>query len=154
MKRVVLLGRGGAGKSRLAAKLGALTGLPVVHLDDVFWTAGLTPTSPEAWTAAQEELVRQEAWIADGDLGPYDVLDVRLRAADTVVVLDFSLPRCAWRAVRRSRENADFWRWVVTYRRRWRPQILDAVRRSAPDADVHVLRTPRAVRTFLAGVHA
>ena len=36
----------------------------------------------------------------DGDLGPYDVLDVRLQAADTVVFLDFSPLRCAWRALR------------------------------------------------------
>jgi hypothetical protein len=47
----------------------------------------------------------------DGDFGPYDVLDVRLQAADTVVFLDFSPARCAWRAVRRSRERADFWWW-------------------------------------------
>ena len=35
----------------------------------------------------------------DGDLGPYDVLDVRLQAADTVVFLDFSPARCAWRVL-------------------------------------------------------
>lgn len=34
----------------------------------------------------------------DGDLGLYDVIDIRLQAADTVVFLDFSPLRCAWRA--------------------------------------------------------
>ena len=148
MRRVVVLGRGGAGKSTFAARLGARTGLPVVELDTMFWF-GSTPTAPGAWVARQHELVARPAWILDGDLGPFDVLDVRLRAADTVVLLDLSLARCAWRAARRSREDHVFWWWVLTYRRRWRPRILDAVRSVAPGADLHILQTPRAVEAFL-----
>ena len=89
-----------------------------------------------------------------GDFGPFDALDVRLRAADTVVVLDFSLVRCAWRAMRRPREGLVFWRWLVSYRRRWRPRVMAAVARSASDADLHVLCTPRSVRGFVARVAA
>jgi hypothetical protein len=85
----------------------------------------------------------------DGDLGQYDVLDVRLQAADTVVFLDFSLLRCTWRAIRRSRERADFWRWLFTYRRRSRPLLLRAIAAHAGDADIYVLPTPRAVGQFL-----
>jgi hypothetical protein len=86
----------------------------------------------------------------DGDLGPYDVIDVRLQAADTVVFLDFSALRCAWRAIRRSRERADFWRWLFSYRHRSRPLLRQAIAAHAGDAGIHVLRTPRAVRRFLA----
>ena len=154
MHRVVILGPGASGKSTLADELGALTGLPVVHLDDLFWNADLTAMPREAWVAAQEEFVRRPDWIAEGDLGPHDVLDVRLRAADAVVLLDFSPVRCAWRAVRRSRERADFWHWLWSYRRRWRPRVVAAVRAAAPHAELHVLRTPGAVRRFLADVTA
>ncbi|HET7506153.1 MAG TPA: hypothetical protein VFK02_34275 [Kofleriaceae bacterium] len=150
MKRVVILGRGAAGKSTLAARLGELTGLPVVELDKVFWQPGLVATSRDAWTAAQEQLVAGDAWILEGDLGPYDVVDVRLRAADTIIFLDFSLARCAWRAIRRSRERMDFWLWVLAYRRRSRPVLMTAIAQHAPAAALHVLRTPRAVRRFLA----
>jgi hypothetical protein len=62
--------------------------------------------------AVQRKLISAERWILDGDLGPHDALDVRLQAADTVIVLDFALWRCAWRAARRSRENLVFWRWL------------------------------------------
>ncbi len=117
MRRVVILGRGAAGKSVLAAHLGQLTGLPVVALDERFWRPGLVATPPGEWAAIQRELARHDKWIMDGDLGPYDVLPVRLQAADTVIVLNFSLARCAWRAIRRSRERADFWRWLLGYRR-------------------------------------
>ncbi len=151
MRRVVVLGRGGSGKSVLARRLGARTGLPVVELDREFWQDGLRPLSRTEWSAVQARLAAGEEWILDGDLGPYDVLDVRLRLADTVVLVDYSLPRCAWRALRRGRERADFWRWVWSYRRRYRPAILSAVARVAPHATLHVLRGPRAAERFLTG---
>ncbi|MFI6743605.1 hypothetical protein ACIBI9_62970 [Nonomuraea sp. NPDC050451] len=149
MKRVVILGRGGSGKSTLAAHLAAITGLPVIELDKHFWQPGLEGTPPDQWAAVQGELVRAEAWVMDGDLGPYDVLDVRLQAADTVILLDFSFWRCAWRAIRRSRERADFWLWVWAYRRRSRPLLLTAIAAHAGDAELHVIRNPRALRRFV-----
>jgi hypothetical protein len=84
----------------------------------------------------------------DGDLGPYDVLAPRLARADTVLVLDFSLPRCVWNAARRSPERADFWRWVLTWRLRHRRRILRQIRRY-PHARLVVLRGPRDLATFL-----
>jgi hypothetical protein len=95
----------------LAVRLGEITSLPVIELDKLFWRPGLTATPRDQWAAVQRGLTAQESWIMDGDLGPYDVLDIRLQAADTIVFLDFSPARCAWRAVRRSRERADFWWW-------------------------------------------
>lgn len=91
----------------------------------------------------------KDAWILEGDLGPYDVVDVRLRAADTIILLDFSFVRCAWRAIRRSRERMDFWRWLIAYRRLSRPLLMAAIARHAPSAVLHILRNPRAVRRFL-----
>lgn len=152
MKRVVILGRGASGKSTLARRLGAMTGLPVVELDKVFWRAGLLATPRDEWAVVQEKLVAEDGWIMDGDLGPNDVVEVRLRAADTVVFLDFSLIRCAWRAVRRSRERADFWRWLVTYRFQSRPILMQAIAAHAASADLQVFRDPRAIRRFVADV--
>ena len=149
MRRVVILGRGAAGKSLLAARLGEITGLPVIELDRLFWRPGLAATPREEWAELQRGLARGESWIMDGDLGPYDELSVRLAAADTVVILDFSLPRCAWRALRRSRERADFWRWVIGYRRRSLPLIMREIAAHAGSADVFVLKGLRAVRVFL-----
>jgi adenylate kinase family enzyme len=147
----VILGRGGAGKSTLARRLGEVKGLPVIELDTLFWDSDLSSTAPGLWAARQQELVQHNAWILDGDLGPYDeALDDRLRAADTIVVLDFSFPRCAWQALRRGRERADFWRWVWTYRRRSLPRVMRAIAKHAPHADIYHLRSPGMVRSFLA----
>lgn len=143
------MGPGAAGKTTLAGRLGEITGLPVIELDKLFWQPGLAGTPCDQWAAMQHDLIQQESWILDGDLGPYDVLDVRLQAADTVIFLDLRPARCAWRAIRRSRERADFWRWLWAYRRRSRPQLRHAIATQAADADLHVLGTPRAVRRFL-----
>jgi hypothetical protein len=83
MKRVVILGRGGAGKSTLATTLGTATGIPVIELDKHFWGPELAATPPDRWAVVQGELVCADQWIMDGDLGPYDVLEVRLRGAVT-----------------------------------------------------------------------
>jgi hypothetical protein len=151
MRRVVILGRGGAGKSVMARQLGALTGLPVTELDTLFWQDGATAADPAQWRRRQYGLVRRDAWILDGDLGPYDTaLGDRLRAADTIIVLNYSIPRCAWRTLRRGRERADYWQWMRTYRRQSLPGIMRAIRRDAPRARLHVLRRPSMARRLLA----
>jgi len=153
VRKVVILGRGDAGKSTLARQLGEVSALPVVELDTLFWQPGLTAAEPARWTERQHELVLREAWILDGDLGPYDgALDVRLRAADAIIVLDIGFPRCAWRTVLRGREQADYWRWVWTYRRQGLPKVMQAIRQDAPHARLYVLRNPRAVRRLLAEI--
>jgi|SRR5882762_4456391 len=152
MKRVVILGRGASGKSTLARRLGEITGLPVIELDKVFWRPSLAAMPREEWKLVQEKLVAKDAWIMDGDLGPYDDVEVRLRAADTIILLDFSLLRCAWRALRRSRERADFWHWLLAYRSQSRPILMDAIANHAPSADLRVLHNPEALNRFVAAV--
>ncbi|BBZ41437.1 adenylate kinase [Mycobacterium conspicuum] len=147
MQRVVILGRGGAGKSVLAQQLSVRLRIPVIELDSLFWLPGPRPTAEQDWTEIQRRLVAGERWIIDGDLGPYDTgLALRLRAADTIVVLDFPLCRCVWRTLRRSRETREYWAWVCRYRRDSLPVIRAAIARSACDAAVHILHNPRQVR--------
>jgi hypothetical protein len=134
--------------------LGAITKLPVMELDKVFWQPGLLPTPRESWSAVQERLASQEQWIMDGDLGPHDAVQARLRRADTVILLDFSLVRCACQAIKRSRERADFWRWLLAYRRKYLPLLLQAVAQNASTADVLVFRDPREVKRFLNSLSA
>ena len=152
MKRVIILGRGGSGKSTLAAKLGKITGLPVTELDKIFWQPGLRAMAPAEWVQTQRRLIEKEKWILDGDLGPYDALEARLPAADTIILLDFAVLRCAWRALQRGRERGDFWKWLITYRQQSLPVLIRAISRFASNAELHVIKNPKELRRFLAAL--
>jgi adenylate kinase family enzyme len=149
VKRVVILGRGGSGKSTLAAKLGEITGVPVIELDKLFWQPGLEAMPRAEWVKTQRRLVEQKQWIMDGDLGQYDAVEVRFSAADTIILLDFALVRCAWRALRRGRERIDFWRWLVAYRKQSLPVLMQAISKFAPHAKLHLIRNPNELRLFI-----
>ena len=149
MKRAVILGPGASGKSTLARRLGEITGLPVIELDKLFWREGLVATPKKEWVEIQQKLVAQDRWILDGDLGPYDDVEPRLRTADTVIFLDFSLVRCAWRALRRSRERTDFWLWLFRYRRHYRRLLMAAIAKHAAHADLRILGNQATLRHFL-----
>ena len=159
------MGPGGAGKSTLARTLGERTGLPVVHLDRYFWHPGWVETPHEEWRALQEQLFAADEWVADGNYSATN--EVRLRRADTVVLLDFPAWRTIPRALRRSlanygkpvqaegcpeRVDPQFLWWIVNYRRRSRPKVLAAITEHAPGAAVYILHSPGDVERFLAEV--
>jgi adenylate kinase family enzyme len=95
MRRVVIIGIPGAGKSTFARALAAKSGLPLVHLDQQFWQAGWQPTPIKTWLELQHRLVAEDAWIMDGTYARS--LGVRLERADTAFVFDY--PR--WRGMAR-----------------------------------------------------
>jgi hypothetical protein len=52
--------------------------------------------------------------------------------------------------LRRSRQRIDFWRWLWTWRRTYRPLLLAAIAADAPDATLRVFKSPRELDRFLA----
>lgn len=90
MERVMVIGCGGSGKSTLSRELGKITGLPVIHLDQIFWSPGnwehLEQDEFDRHLMAQLEKPR---WILDGNFNR--TLETRLARCDTVIYLD--LPR-------------------------------------------------------------
>lgn len=148
MKRVVVLGRGGAGKSTLSRDLARRLQLPVHELDKMFWDSDLNPMATEEWRRLQEGITKDAMWVMDGYLGRYDDLEPRLRRADTVVVLDFPLWLCVWRSLRRGPERIDYWRWVLGWPRD-RKKTFDAIQLFAERAQTVVLKSPQQVDHWL-----
>ena len=86
MKKVVLNGPGGPGKSTLARQLGNKLKLNVYHLDTLFWKPNWVGVSKNEQREIQIELMKKEEWIIDGNYG--GTMDIRLNAADTIIFLD------------------------------------------------------------------
>lgn len=91
-KKILVLGCSGSGKSTFARALRERTGLPLIHLDNVWWKPDRTHVTREEFDRALEEILRGSAWILDGDYSR--TYEPRLRACDTVFFLDFSEEQC------------------------------------------------------------
>ena len=111
MKRIIIIGSGGAGKSTLARRLGEVTGIEVIHLDSLFWRPNWTPTPEEEWSEIVASLVKRDSWIMDGNFG--GTREIRMAACDTIIWLDTPRRVCLYRALKR----------LVTYRNRTRPDM-------------------------------
>ena len=83
MKRVLVIGCGGAGKTTLSRQLSVLTGLPVIHLDQYFWKRGWIAEEKHRWKDKVQELARAEEWIMDGNYG--GTLEIRYKRCDMIL---------------------------------------------------------------------
>lgn len=99
MKRVVVLGICGSGKSTFARRLQQKLSLPLFHLDQIFWRAGWNSISREELKTRVLEIASTDEWIIEGVY--FSSIHERLARADTVVLLEMSRYRALWRIVRR-----------------------------------------------------
>lgn len=100
MKRIAIFGNAGAGKSTLARRLAAITGLPLYVIDKMQFREGGEQAPQAEYLALHRELLDKDAWIADG-YGDEATLWERLNAADTLIYLDLPLPVHYWRVTKR-----------------------------------------------------
>ncbi|MCC8432927.1 hypothetical protein LJ725_28495 [Reyranella aquatilis] len=104
MRRVVVFGTTGSGKSWLAERLADRTGLRVVELDALFWGRNWQPALPDLFRHRVECETREDGWIVVGNYG--QVRDLVWRPADTLVWLDLPLPVVMGRLLRRTVKRA------------------------------------------------
>ena len=167
MKRIVIVGSGGSGKSVLALRLGSLLDIPVVHLDAVHWKPGWVAPPRAEWQETVQQLVQADSWIMDGNYG--GTFELRFQPADTIVFLDLPRTLCAWRANKRrllyfGRHRPDmapgcpekldwqFLRWIWTYPRLHRPRLLELLDEFSHNRHVHRLCSPKEVRELIKSV--
>lgn len=164
MRKILIIGSGGAGKSVLARRLGERLGIEVVHLDRLYWRPGWVEPPKDAWRRTVEELAGRDSWIMDGNYS--GTLGVRFAACDTVVFLDMPRTLCLRRMLKRvllyrrggrpdmaegcrERFSLAFARWIWSYPSRSRPKVLEVLA-SDPRKKIVRLRSPQEVEQFLA----
>lgn len=92
MKRILIIGNAGAGKTTFAGKLADKLALPLVHLDRLYWNGEWEHLSKEAFDAALQAELDKPEWIMDGNF--LRTIPHRLQYSDTVFFLDFSVFTC------------------------------------------------------------
>ena len=162
MHRVLVIGSPGAGKSTLSHALARRAGLPLHHLDRMFWLPGWVERDRDEGRAELARVLAQDCWIIDGNYG--STLPLRIARADTVVWLDYPTALCLGRALRRwwmyrghsrpdmtegcpERLDGEFLLYILNFRRAWRDRNATAL--AGFDGTIMRLRTPAETAAWL-----
>jgi adenylate kinase family enzyme len=172
LRRIVVVGNAGSGKTTLADLLARRLGLRHVELDALHWEADWTMAPTDVFRERVAAALAGDRWVTDGNYSK--VRDLTWGRADTIVWLDYSLPRTMGRlmrrTVRRIARSEELWngnreRWsnffsrdsillwaLTTHRRRRRDYGRELP--TAPHQQLFRLRSPRQARRWLATVTA
>ena len=167
MRKVLVIGSGGAGKSTFAKRLSKILNIEVIHLDSLYWSAGWVETPKAEWKKIVEGLILGDSWIMDGNYS--GTLDLRFEACDTVIFLDLARTICLWRVIKRAikyrnvsrpdmaegcpeKVDLEFILWIWNYKKRTRPKIVKLLKANSQNKEVVWLRSDEEVEEFLARV--
>lgn len=164
MKRILIIGSAGSGKSTLSQKLGSILHLPIIHLDKHYWKPNWVPTPNEEWDQTVEEFTMRDEWIMDGNYSR--TLDTRLKRADLIIFLDMPMLLCMYRVIKRrikyhkkmrpdlnedcpEKLDWEFLKWVWTYKKRSRVRVLNKLDQVKNDKQIIILRNRKEVNELI-----
>lgn len=158
MKKVIIIGCPGSGKSTFAKALHEKTGLPLFHLDMMYWNADKTIVEKPVFRQRLSDAMAGAEWIIDGNYG--STMELRLQACDTVFFLDYPVEVCL-EGVRARRgkvrtdmpwvedeEDTEFLEFIRSYNAESRPMVLELFKKYA-DKDIYVFKNRSEANAFL-----
>lgn len=91
-QKIIVLGCSGSGKSTFSKRIHDAAGLPLIHLDNVWWKSDRSHISREEFDQKLGEILQEDKWILDGDYSR--TYEVRFQSCDTVFFLDYDFEEC------------------------------------------------------------
>ena len=159
MKKVIVIGSPGAGKSTFARKLRDCTGLPLYYLDMIWHRPDRTNISREEFEQRIRERIAGDRWILDGNY--LRTMEMRLAACDTVFFLDYSLEVClrgAETRIGKPREDLpwaetefdeEFRQWILDFPRDQKPRIGELLKKYRDGRDIYIFRDREEAEQYL-----
>ena len=165
MKKVIIIGCPGSGKSTFARELHRITDLPLHHLDMMYWNADKTKVDKAVFLESLENALNTDEWIIDGNYG--STMALRMKACDTVIFLDLPTAMCISGILeRRGKPRSDipwyepadsideeFLTFVRSYNENSRPRVMELLSRYS-DKEMIVLKSRAEADGFLSAQRA
>ena len=160
MKRVIIIGCPGSGKSTFARKLQSVTGLPLHHLDLIYWKSDRSIVPREEFLEKLHQIMTQEQWIIDGNYA--STMEMRMQACDTVVFLDYPPELCLAGAQERKGkarpdlpwvesndlDDSEFMEYIQKFHELNRPAILNLLEKYS-DKEIIIFHSREDAEIFL-----
>lgn len=134
MKKVLIIGCPGSGKSTFSRALHSALGLPLYHLDMLYWNADKTTVEKSVFLQRLEEALKKDRWIIDGNY--LSTMELRLKNCDTVIFLDYPLSTCIGGVLERmgkprsdmpwveTEEDEEFMDFIKSFEEKSRPEVM------------------------------
>ena len=160
MKRVMVIGCPGSGKSTVSRALHNKTGIPLYHLDMMYWNADKTTVEKSVFLERLSAVLEKDEWIIDGNYGA--TMELRMAASDTVIFLDYPLNVCLNGIKERfgkprsdmpwieTEEDSEFIEFIKNYNEQQKPKVLELLKKYG-DKNIIILKSREQVDAFLNG---
>ena len=161
MKKVLVIGCPGSGKSTFSKSLHQITKIPLFHLDMLFWNADKTTVEKSVFLDRLLNVIQNDKWIIDGNYG--STMELRMQACDTVVFLDYPVDVCLNGVRERkgkarsdmpwieSEEDAQFLEFIKNYKEQSRPKVMELLERYS-HKDIVIFSTRTQAEEFLSKI--
>ena len=160
MKKVIVIGCPGSGKSTLARMLHNKTGIPLYHLDMMYWNADKTTVEKSVFLKRLSAVLEKNEWIIDGNYG--STMELRMAACDTVIFLDYPLDVCLDGIKERrgkprsdmpwieTEEDAEFIEFIKNYNEQQKPKVFELFEKYS-EKNIIILESREQADAFLNG---
>ena len=158
MKKVIVIGCPGSGKSTVSRALHNKTGIPLYHLDMMYWNADKTTAEKSVFLERLSTVLEKDEWIIDGNYG--STMELRMAACDTVIFLDYPLDVCLDGIKERrgkprsdmpwieTEEDAEFIEFIKNYNEQQKPKVLELLEKYS-DKNIVIFKSREQANEFL-----
>ena len=158
MKKIIVIGCPGSGKSTVSRALHNKTEIPLYHLDMMYWNADKTTAEKSVFLERLSTVLEKDEWIIDGNYG--STMELRMAVCDTVIFLDYPLEVCLDGIKERrgkprsdmpwieTEEDAEFIEFIKSYNEQQKPKVLELLEKYG-DKNIVIFKSREQANEFL-----